>query len=52
VAGAKATWSLSISFGGQSLLLEFSGDIAGNKMTGTVALGAFGNATFSGDKTP
>lgn len=52
VAGTKATWSLSVNFGGNALLLGFSGDVAGAKMTGTVALGTFGNATFSGDKTP
>jgi imidazolonepropionase-like amidohydrolase len=52
IAGNKATWSLSLNMGGNALQLDFSGDIAGSKMTGTVALGAFGNATFSGEKTP
>jgi imidazolonepropionase-like amidohydrolase len=52
IAGTKATWSLSLNMGGNALQLDFSGDIAGSKMTGTVALGAFGNATFTGEKTP
>ncbi len=52
IVGNKATWSLSLNMGGNALQLDFTGDIAGSKMTGTVALGAFGNATFSGEKTP
>jgi hypothetical protein len=52
IAGTKATWSLSLNMGGTALQLDFTGDIVGSKMTGTVALGAFGNATFSGEKTP
>jgi imidazolonepropionase-like amidohydrolase len=52
IAGTKATWSLSLNMGGNALQLDFSGDIVGSKMTGTVALGAFGNANFTGDKAP
>jgi imidazolonepropionase-like amidohydrolase len=52
ITGNKATWSLTLSFGGQSLALNFSGDVTGTKIAGTVELGPMGSATFSGDKTP
>ncbi len=52
VEGNKATWSLSLSFGAQSFNLDFSGDITGNRITGSVALGPMGNAPFTGEKTP
>jgi imidazolonepropionase-like amidohydrolase len=52
IVGNKATWSLSLNMGGNAIQLDFTGDLVGSKMTGTVALGAFGNATFTGEKTP
>ena len=50
--GNKASWSLALSFGTQSFNLDFLGDISGNRMTGSVALGPMGNAPFTGEKTP
>jgi imidazolonepropionase-like amidohydrolase len=52
IAGSKATWSTGLTMGAQTLTLSFTGDIAGNRITGTIGLGAMGNATFSGDKNP
>ena len=52
ISGKTVTWSLMLSFGGQSITLGFSGDVDGTKMSGTVALGPMGNATFTGDKLP
>jgi imidazolonepropionase-like amidohydrolase len=50
--GTKATWSLSLTFGAQSFNLDFMGDISGNRISGSVALGPMGNAPFTGEKTP
>jgi imidazolonepropionase-like amidohydrolase len=52
IAGSKATWSAGLTMGAQTLTLNFSGDVTGTKINGTIALGAMGNATFTGDKTP
>jgi hypothetical protein len=52
VSGRTVSWSLALSFGGQSLTLEFSGEVTGTKMAGTVALGPMGSASFTGDKLP
>ena len=52
VAGTKMTFSTTMNMGGQQMTLEFAGDLAGNKVSGTVALGPMGNATFTGEKTP
>ena len=52
VDGNKASWSLALSFGAQSFNLDFNGDITGNRMTGSVALGPMGNAPFTGEKAP
>jgi imidazolonepropionase-like amidohydrolase len=52
VDGNRASWSLALSFGAQSFNLDFNGDITGNRMTGSVALGPMGNAPFTGEKTP
>ena len=52
VTGSKMTWSLTLAFGAQSVALNFTGEVTGTKIAGSVDLGAMGSATFSGDKTP
>ena len=52
VTGRNATWDISVNMNGQSLTISFSGEVTGTKISGTAALGQFGNAPFSGDKTP
>jgi hypothetical protein len=52
VSGRTVNWSLALSIGGQTLTLAFSGEVTGTKMTGTVALGPMGSASFTGDKLP
>lgn len=52
IDGNKVSWSLALSFGAQSINLDFNGEVTGTKISGTVALGPMGNATFSGDKSP
>ena len=52
IAGRNVTWEVSINMNGQSLTISFNGEVTGMKISGTAALGQFGNAPFSGDKTP
>ncbi len=52
IAGRNVTWEVSINMNGQSLTISFNGEVTGTKISGTAALGQFGNAPFSGDKTP
>ena len=52
LSGNKMTFSTTMNMGGNQLTLEFSGDVAGNRVSGSVALGPMGNATFTGEKTP
>jgi imidazolonepropionase-like amidohydrolase len=52
VNGSSVNWSLVLSFGGQAITLGFNGEVDGGKMSGTVALGPMGSASFTGDKLP
>lgn len=52
MAGTKMTFSTAMTMNGQTMTLEFTGDVAGNRMRGTVAMGPMGNATFTGERTP
>ncbi len=49
VDGNSVSWSAKISQP-MPMTLEFSGSVDGDSISGNVKLGAFGNATFSGDR--
>ncbi len=49
VDGNNVTWKANIT-SPMALTLEFSATVDGDKMSGNVKLGAFGNATFSGTR--
>jgi hypothetical protein len=49
VAGDTLTWSADITKP-MPLTLEFDAKVDGDKMTGTVKLGAFGNAPLNGHR--
>lgn len=52
IAGRTVTWSMTLQFGGQSITLNYRGEVDGNKMTGTAELGSFGSATFTAERKP
>jgi imidazolonepropionase-like amidohydrolase len=52
VSGQSVTWSITIQMGGQSMTVNFRGDVEGTRMRGTAELGAFGNAPFTAEKNP
>jgi len=52
VSGNSAYWSITVSMGGQSMSVNFRGDVEGNRMRGTAELGAFGSAPFTAEKNP
>lgn len=47
VSGDEATWSVSIT-SPMPMTLEFKGTVAGDSLSGTVKLGMFGEAPFTG----
>jgi hypothetical protein len=49
VDGSSLSWKLSIT-DPMPLTLQFSGSIEGDYLSGTVALGEFGNSPFSGTR--
>ena len=49
VSGDTLTWSANIT-NPMPMTLEFSATVAGDKMTGNVKLGMFGNAALSGER--
>lgn len=49
VAGDTLTWSADITTP-MPMTLEFQAKVDGDKMTGTVKLGMFGNASLSGER--
>jgi hypothetical protein len=49
VAGDSLTWNADIT-SPMPMTLEFQAKVEGDKMTGTVKLGMFGNASMSGER--
>ena len=49
VAGDTLTWSANMTQP-MPIKLEFTGKVAGDKISGSVKLGAFGNASFEGTR--
>jgi len=52
VTGRNATWSTSITMGGQAVVLTFQGEVDDTRMTGSATLGSFGTASFTAEKRP
>ena len=52
ISGNSASWSITVPMGGQSMTVNFRGDVEGNRMRGTAELGAFGSAPFTAEKNP
>ena len=49
VSGDEASWSIDIVVP-MPMTLSFKGKVAGDKISGTVTLGAFGDSTFMGER--
>ncbi len=52
ITGRTVTWTIVVQFGGQSITLNYRGDVEGNRMTGSAELGSFGSATFTAERKP
>lgn len=52
INGRSLTWSLTMQIGGQSITLNYRGEVDGNRMTGSAELGSFGSATFTAERKP
>jgi hypothetical protein len=52
IAGKRVTWSVTVTFGGQGFTINYTGEVEGTKMTGTVTAGSFGSFPFTGEKKP
>ena len=48
VSGDNATWSIQISGPMGEMKLDFKATVAGDEISGTVQLGAYGSADFKG----
>ena len=49
VSGDEASWSIDIT-SPMPMTLTFKGKVDGDKLAGTVTLGAFGDSTFMGER--
>jgi hypothetical protein len=52
VNGRNITWSMTMQVGGQSITIQYRGQVEGTRMTGSAELGSFGSATFTAEKKP
>lgn len=52
IDGRSASWSMTIQMGGNAMTLTYQAQVDGTRMTGSVSLGQFGNAPFTGEKRP
>ena len=52
VTGRNVSWSMTMQVGGQSITIQYRGQVEGNRMTGSAELGSFGSATFTAEKKP
>ena len=51
-SASAATWATVVQVGGQSITINYRGEVDGNRMTGSAELGSFGTATFTAEKKP
>jgi hypothetical protein len=47
ITGRRVSWSVTVTFGGQTMLIGYAGEIDGTRMTGTVASSASGQCGMS-----
>jgi hypothetical protein len=52
ISGRRATWTITLSFGGQGFTLSYQAEVTENRMTGSVTAGDFGTFTFRGERRP
>jgi hypothetical protein len=52
VDGRTVSWTVSFQMGGQTLTVNFEGDVDGNRMTGRARAGEMGTMTFTAEKRP
>jgi imidazolonepropionase-like amidohydrolase len=52
ISGSSASWSLSITMGGQSVTISFRATIDGNRMNGQASMGEMGTMPFTAEKRP
>jgi imidazolonepropionase-like amidohydrolase len=52
ITGRNLTWTSTVQVGGQSIMLNYRGEVDGNRMTGSAELGSFGSATFTAERKP
>jgi imidazolonepropionase-like amidohydrolase len=50
VSGSSASWSITLTMGGQSMTITFNGDVEGNRIRGTVEMPGMGSASFTATK--
>jgi imidazolonepropionase-like amidohydrolase len=52
IEGSRVSWSIAITMGGQSMIINFEGEVEGTRMRGTAQMGEFGSMQFTGEKRP
>ncbi len=50
VTGRSASWSITLTIGGQSMTINFRGDVEGSRMRGTAEIPATGSVSFTAQK--
>lgn len=52
ISGRRLTWSMSLTMGGNTMQLQYSAEVDGSRMTGSVTVGELGTFSFTGEKRP
>jgi hypothetical protein len=52
VDGRSVTWTMSLQMGGTAMTIVYQGEVDGNRISGSAALGDFGTAAFTGERRP
>ena len=52
ISGSRMTWTTLTPINGQDMTLNYTAEVNGNRVTGTVAAGDFGTFPFTGEKRP
>lgn len=52
VTGRDVNFTVTLPIEGQTTVIVFRGNVEGNRMSGTVDLGALGSGTFTGERQP
>jgi hypothetical protein len=52
ISGKTVSWTVATQIGGRSVTVSYQGEVEGDRMSGSVAFGGAGSASFTAERRP